>query len=51
LTLLAGEDDTEQLWWGGLPEQTRVEVLRLLARMIARSVLASAEDEQAVSLW
>ena len=48
LTLLAGEDDTEQLWWDGLPEQTRVEVLRLLARMIARGVLASAEGDPLV---
>ena len=51
LTLLAGEDDTEQLWWDRLPEQARVEVLRLLARMIARGVLAGAEGDQAVRLW
>lgn len=30
--------------WAGLPEQARAEVLALLARMIARGVLA--EDEQ-----
>jgi len=43
LALLVGEDDTERLWWGGLPEQARVEVLRLLARMIARGVLLDGE--------
>ena len=51
LTLLAGEDDPEQLWWNGLPEQARVEVLRLLARMIARGVLVSAEGESVVQSW
>lgn len=41
LPLRLGEDDTvPQWWWSELPERTRVEVLRLLARMIARGVLA-----------
>jgi hypothetical protein len=51
LTLLASEDDPEQLWWNGLPEQARVEVLGLLARMIARGVLASAEGDPVVRSW
>lgn len=46
LTLLAGEDDTEQSRWDGLPEQVRVEVLRLLARMIARGVLAEVGGDE-----
>lgn len=45
LTLLVGEDDTEQLWWSGLPEQVRVEVLRLLARMISRGVLLDGDSD------
>jgi hypothetical protein len=46
LPLPAGGDDTaEQLWWNGLPEQARVEVLRLLARMIARGVLVDADAD------
>lgn len=45
LVLLVGEDDTERLWWNGLPEQARVEVLRLLARMIARGVLLNGEGD------
>jgi predicted Fe-S protein YdhL (DUF1289 family) len=45
-----GRDDTELVWWSGLPEQARVEVLRLLARMIARGVfLDSDRDEPAGS--
>jgi hypothetical protein len=52
LALLAGQDDTDQLWWDGLPEQTRVEVLRLLARMIARSVVAETTGPDEPSrLW
>jgi len=52
LTLLTGDEDTEQLWWDVLPEQTRVEVLRLLARMIARGVLADAAGADEPSrLW
>jgi hypothetical protein len=50
LPLLAGGDETaEQLWWGGLPEQARVEVLRLLARMIARGVLVDADEPAGLS--
>jgi hypothetical protein len=45
LALLVGEDDTERLWWNGLPEQARVEVLRLLARMIARGVLLDDDGD------
>ena len=47
-----GDDVAEQLWWSGLPEQVRVEVLRLLARMIARGVLVEVDvdGEQIVGL-
>jgi hypothetical protein len=48
---LAGEDDAEQLWWDGLPEQARIEVLRLLARMIARGVLADGDADEPSGLW
>jgi hypothetical protein len=41
--LLGGDDIAEQLWWSELPEQARVEVLRLLARMIARGVLVDTD--------
>ena len=45
LALPVGEHDTaEQLWWDGLPEPARVEVLRLLARMIARGVLLDVDE-------
>jgi hypothetical protein len=43
-----GADDSEQLWWSGLPEPVRVEVLRLLARMIARGVLVEVTVEVVV---
>jgi hypothetical protein len=51
LALLASEDDTRQLWWEGLPEQARVEVLRLLARMIARGVLVDTDSDEPSGLW
>lgn len=38
LALFAGHDDSLDRW-DGLPEQVRAQVLALLARMIARSVL------------
>jgi hypothetical protein len=38
LALFAGEDGFPARW-DGLPEQVRAQVLALLARMIARSVL------------
>jgi hypothetical protein len=37
LALFAGEDGPGR--WDGLPEQVQAQVLALLARMIARSVL------------
>jgi hypothetical protein len=40
---VGGNDTAEQLWWSGLPEQARVEVLRLLAHMIARGVLVDTD--------
>lgn len=45
LALLVGDDDTERLWWSGLPEQARVEVVRLLARMIAGRVLLGGDSD------
>ncbi len=51
LPLLAGGDEAaEQLWWSGLPERARVEVLRLLARMIARGVLADGDGDEPAGL-
>lgn len=45
LSLPVGEDEMAgQLWWNGLPDPARVEVLRLLARMIARGVLAGCDE-------
>ena len=38
LALFAGQDDSPARW-DGLPEQVQAQVLALLARMIARSVL------------
>jgi hypothetical protein len=50
LVLPVGVDDTAgQVWWSGLPEQVRVEVLRLLARMIARGVLVDGDDPLGLS--
>jgi hypothetical protein len=41
LALFAGKCGPAAGHWDGLPEQARAEVLVLLARMIARGVLAS----------
>jgi hypothetical protein len=43
LALFAGPPGPAAGHWDGLPEQARAEVLVLLARMIARSVLAGDE--------
>ena len=43
LALLAGQPGPAAGHWDGLPEQARVEVLVLLARMIARGVVADGE--------
>ena len=40
LALFAGQPGPAAGCWDGLPEQARAEVLALLARMIARGVLA-----------
>ena len=40
LALFAGRDAAGGGGWDGLPEQARAEVLVLLARIIARGVLA-----------
>jgi len=40
LALFAGQPGPAAGYWDGLPEQARAEVLALLARMIARGVLA-----------
>jgi len=40
LALFAGKPGPAAGHWDGLPDQARAEVLVLLARMIARSVLA-----------
>jgi len=40
LALFAGKSGPAAGHWDGLPEQARAEVLVLLARMIARGVLA-----------
>ena len=40
LALFAGKPGPAAGHWDGLPEQARAEVLVLLARMIARGVLA-----------
>jgi hypothetical protein len=40
LALFAGKSGPPAGHWDGLPEQARAEVLVLLARMIARGVLA-----------
>ena len=42
LALLAGRPGPAAGHWDGLPEQARVEVLVLLARMIARGVVPTA---------
>jgi hypothetical protein len=41
LALFAGTSGPAAGHWDGLPDQARAEVLMLLARMIARGVLAS----------
>jgi hypothetical protein len=41
LALFAGQDAPGGGHWDGLPERARAEVLVLLARIIARGVLAS----------
>lgn len=41
LALFAGKSGLAAGYWDGLPEQARAEVLALLARMIARGVVAS----------
>ena len=40
LALFAGQPGPAAGYWDGLPEQARAEVLALLARMIARGVMA-----------
>jgi hypothetical protein len=40
LSLFAGQPGPAAAGWDGLPEQARAEVLVLLARIIARGVLA-----------
>jgi hypothetical protein len=40
LALFAGQPGPAAGCWDGLPEQARAEVLALLARMIARGVVA-----------
>jgi hypothetical protein len=45
LALFAGQAGPEAGQWQGLPEQARAEVLALLARIIARGVVAG--DAQA----
>jgi hypothetical protein len=45
LSLFAGQAGPAAGQWHGLPEQARAEVLVLLARIIARGVLAG--DDQA----
>ena len=40
LALFAGQSGPAAGCWDGLPEQARAEVLVLLARMIARGVMA-----------
>ncbi len=40
LALFGGQPGPAAGCWDGLPEQSRAEVLALLARMIARGVLA-----------
>jgi hypothetical protein len=44
LALFDGPADSRG-WWEGLPEQARAEVLVLLARIIARGVLAGGGPE------
>jgi hypothetical protein len=43
LALFAGPPGPAAGHWDGLPEQARAEVLALLARMIARGVVAGDE--------
>jgi hypothetical protein len=43
LALFAGRAGPAAGHWDGLPEQARAEVLVLLARMIARGVVAGGE--------
>ena len=43
LALFAGEPGPAAGHWDGLPEQAKAEVLVLLARMIARGVVAGDE--------
>jgi hypothetical protein len=45
LSLPAGQAGSPADRWGQLPEQTRVQVLVLLARLIARGILADAAEE------
>jgi len=43
LALFAGRPGPAAGHWDGLPEQARAEILVLLARMIARGVIADGE--------
>ncbi len=43
LALFAGRPGPAAGHWDGLPEQARAEILVLLARMIARGVIAAGE--------
>jgi hypothetical protein len=43
LVLFDGQAGPGAGYWDGLPEQARAEILVLLARMIARGVLAAGE--------
>ncbi len=45
LSLPADQTDRPADRWGQLPEEARVQVLVLLARLIARGVLIDAADE------
>lgn len=47
LALFSGRDAPGSGHWDGLPEQARAEVLVLLARIIARGVLAGDGRPQA----
>jgi hypothetical protein len=46
---VGGDDTAERLWWSGLSEHARVEVLRVLARMIARGVLVDGDEPAGLS--
>jgi hypothetical protein len=47
LALFASQSGPAAGHWDGLPEQARADVLMLLARMIARGIIAGAEPPAA----